>query len=222
MSVLYTTPASPPRTHEVAPPILAALMLWLHHGGPWSVLPSAAYLAYLWLDGRRVPQSRLAKWIRNVSPVVFLLALGPLVLRRLGTPPVAAGAALVAILAGATFPYLYARRTTAMTFLRGLVLALALEAAAQCLWPAASGAHAALALYAAAFAIGGRTVFWPYAAVTLVAYGIGVPLWIGWSPGLALHVAAGVGAAAVALAAPLRDGRPRSFAASLAPSGPIE
>ena len=61
--------------------------------------------------------SRLAKWIRNVSPVVLLLASGPALLRALGSPPVPAGAALVAILAGAIYPYVYVRRRTAMTFL---------------------------------------------------------------------------------------------------------
>jgi hypothetical protein len=129
----------------------------------------------------------------------------------------------VAILAGASFPYLYARRTTGMSFLRGLVLALGLEAGAQCLWPAAAGAHAALALYAAAFAIGGRTVFWRYAAAVLLAYAVGVPLLMGWSVGLALHALAGLVSAAIALGLPFRvRGARASFDASLARTRPIE
>src|SRR5438105_3240335 len=67
----------------------------------WAAPP--AYLAYLALDHRLVPQSRLAKWVRNSSPVVFLALVGPAVLGALGAPPVRAGAALVAVLAGALF-----------------------------------------------------------------------------------------------------------------------
>src|SRR5260221_655064 len=145
MMLLYAAPAPLPRAHEVAAAALVAIVLLLHGRGPASLLPSAAYLGYLGLDWRFVPQSRLAKWIRNVSPVVLLLASGPALLRALGSPPVPAGAALVAILAGAIYPYVYVRRRTAMTFLRGMVLAFALEGAAQALWPSPAGPHAALA-----------------------------------------------------------------------------
>jgi 1-acyl-sn-glycerol-3-phosphate acyltransferase len=222
MLVLYASPAPPPRLHEIAAAALVAVVLsW--RGGLVALLPSIAYLAYLRLDWRLVPQSRLAKWVRNASPVVFLLATGPAMLRALGSPPVTAGAALVAVVAGAVYPYLYTRRRTAMTFLRGMVLAFALEAAAQALWPSAAGPHAALALYAAAFAIAARTVFWRYAAAILVLYAIGAPLLIGWSVGLSLHLLAGLVAAALALAFPyrLRAGN-LSSAASLAPAEPIE
>ena len=223
MMLLYAAPAPLPRAHEVAAAALVAIALLLHAPGLASLLPSAAYLGYLGLDWRFVPQSRLAKWIRNVSPVVFLLASGPAVLRALGSPPLPAGAALIAILAGAIYPYVYVRRRTAMTFLRGMVLAFALEGAAQGLWPAPAGPHAALALYAAAFAIAARTVFWRYAAAILVLYAIGAPLLIGWSVGLALHLLAGLVAAALALAFPyrLRAGN-LSSTVSLAPAEPIE
>ncbi|PYQ39452.1 MAG: hypothetical protein DMF77_21465 [Acidobacteria bacterium] len=223
MMLLYAAPAPLPRAHEVAAAALVAIVLLLHGRGPVSLLPSAAYLGYLGLDGRFVPQSRLAKWIRNVSPVVFLLASGPALLRALGSPPVPAGAALVAILAGAIYPYVYVRRRTAMTFLRGMVLAFALEGAAQGLWPSPAGPHAALALYAAAFAIAARTVFWRYAAAILVLYAIGVPLLVGWSVGLSLHLLAGLVAATLALAFPyrLRAGN-LSSAVSLARPEPIE
>jgi 1-acyl-sn-glycerol-3-phosphate acyltransferase len=204
MTFLYGGPAPPPRGHEIAAALGAALLLLAARATLWSVVPSFLYLAYLALDHRLIPQSRLAKWVRNVSPVVFLMATGPLLLRGLGAPSVTAGAALVAAVAGALFPYLYARRRTGMTFVRGFVLALGLEAGAQWLWPSALGAHVALPLYAAAFAVGGRTVFWRYAALALLVYAAGVPLWIGWSVGLALHVLAGLAAAAVALAAPYR------------------
>jgi len=223
MMVLYASPAPPPRRHEIAAAALVAVVLWLGGRGLFALLPAAAYLAYLALDWRTLPQSRLAKWVRNTSPVVFLLAMGPAMLRALGSPPVAAGAALVAVVAGAVYPYLYTRRRTAMTFLRGMVLAFALEAAAQALWPSAAGPHAALALYAAAFALAARTVFWRYAATVLLLYAVGAPLLIGWSVGLALHLVAGLAAAALALALPWRlRAASASSPASLAPTEPIE
>jgi 1-acyl-sn-glycerol-3-phosphate acyltransferase len=223
MMVLYASPAPPPRRHEIAAAALVAVVLWMGGRGLAALLPAATYLAYLALDWRTLPQSRLAKWVRNASPVVFLLATGPAMLRALGSPPVAAGAALVAVVAGAVYPYLYTRRRTAMTFLRGMVLAFALEAAAQALWPSAAGPHAALALYAAAFALAARTVFWRYAVTVLLLYAAGAPLLIGWSVGLGLHLLAGLAAAALALAFPWRlRAASVSSAASLAPTGPIE
>jgi 1-acyl-sn-glycerol-3-phosphate acyltransferase len=223
MMLLYASPAPAPRAHELAAALGVALLLVLRTGRPAVLLGPALYLAYLVLDWRRLAQSRLAKWIRNTSPVVFLLAMGPAVLRALGAPPITAGAALVAVLAGALFPHLYERRQRAMTFVRGMVLAFALEGAAQCLWPSAAGPHAALPLYAALFALGARTVFWRYAAPILLLYAAGAPLLLGWSVGLAVHGAAGLVAAACALAWPYRAGaRAASSAATLAPTGPIE
>ena len=87
------------------------------------------------------------------------------------------------------------------------------------------GPHAALPLYAAAFALGARTVFWRYRDAILVLYAIGAPLLLGWSVGLALHFAAGLVARRrprsrfrYARAVP----RAASSAGSLAPTGPIE
>jgi 1-acyl-sn-glycerol-3-phosphate acyltransferase len=223
MLLLYASPPPPPRGYEVATALMVAIALFVRAGGLLSLVPSAAYLAYLLLDWRRLPQSRLAKWIRNGSPVVFLLATGPALVHALGTPPVPAGAALVAVIAGALFPYLYERRQRAMTFLRGMILAFVLEGAAQWLWPLAVGPHAALPLYAAAFALGARTVFWRYSAPVLLLYAIGVPLMLGWSVGLALHLLAGLVAAVAALAFPFPvRARAASSDPTLAPTGPIE
>jgi 1-acyl-sn-glycerol-3-phosphate acyltransferase len=223
LMLLFASPSPPPRGHEVVVALMVAILLFMRTGRLLSFVPSAAYLAYLVLDWRRLPQSRLVKWIRNASPVIFLLATGPAMLRALGAPRVEAGAALVAVLGGALFPYLYERRQRAMTFLRGMILAFALEGAAQCLWPSAVGPHAALPLYAAAFALGAHTVFWRYSAPILLLYAVGVPLLLGWSVGLALHLVGGLLAAAVALAFPYGvRGRAASSAASLAPAEPIE
>ena len=223
MSLLYAGAAPGARAHEIVAALVVGAVLLARTRWALAWLAPAAYLAYLAVDRRLLPQSRLAKWVRNCSPLVFLAVMGPAVLRALGAPPVRAGAALVAVLAGALFPYIYDRRRTAMSFVRGMVLAFALEGLAQCLWPSAAGPHAALPLFAAAFAAGARTVFWPYAAPILLAYAILAPRWLGWSPGLALHLVAGLVAAAVALAVPYRlPARASSAPASLAPADPIE
>jgi 1-acyl-sn-glycerol-3-phosphate acyltransferase len=223
MMLLYASPAPAPRALELVAAVGVALVLILRTGRPAALVGPVLYLAYLVFDWRRITQSRLVKWIRNTSPVVFLLATGPVVLRGLDAPPVTAGAALVAVLAGALFPHLYERGQRAMTFVRGMVLALALEAAAQCLWPSAVGPHAALPMYAALFALGARTVFWRYAAPILFLYAVGAPALLGWSVGLALHYAAALVSAACALAWPYRArSGGASSAGTLAPTGPIE
>ena len=74
MLLLYASPPPPPRLHEIATALAVAIVLFVRTGRLLSFAPSAAYLAYLVLDWRRLPQSRLAKWVRNASPVVFLLA----------------------------------------------------------------------------------------------------------------------------------------------------
>jgi 1-acyl-sn-glycerol-3-phosphate acyltransferase len=224
MTVLYGSPAPAPRVHEWAAAAMVAAVLVARTHSLFGLVPSLAYLAYLALDRRLVPQSRSIKWLRNSSPVLFLLLCGPAILHVLGAPPVAAPGALLAVLAGTLFPYVYERRRTAMTFLRGLVLALALEAAAQCLWPTPIGPHAALPMFAGVFALAARTVFWRYAAPVLLACAVAIPWWLGWTPGLAVHLLAGLVAAAVALAVPfrLRPISSPSSAASLAPAEPIE
>jgi 1-acyl-sn-glycerol-3-phosphate acyltransferase len=219
--LLYASPAPRPRGHEIAVALGVALLFLGTRNLP-SLLSPLLFLAYLVLDWRRLPPSRLAKWIRNTSPVLFVVVAGPAVLRALGAPPVSAGAALLAVLGGALFPYLYERRQRALTFVRGMVLAFALEAAAQCLWPSAVGAQAALPMYAALFALGARTVFWRYSAPILFLYAVGTPLLLGWSVGLALHYAAALVAASAALALPYREAGTASSAATLAPTGPIE
>ena len=118
--------------------------------------PAWAYIAYLLLDHFLIPQSRLAKWVRNASPVLFALGYGPQALRHLGLPDVPAGAALAALMMGALFPYLYEHGRTAKGFVRGFVAAACLELGALHLAPTGVGPHVALPLYAAAFAWAGQ------------------------------------------------------------------
>jgi hypothetical protein len=220
MTRAYRSPAPAPRLHELAGALVVAVVLVGRVNVLLALLPSLAYASYLALDRRLVPQSRLAKWVRNASSLAFAVAVTPLVLRATGAPAIAARAAWLAMVAASTFPYLYERGFTAIGFLRGMTLALALEWGAQALVPAPAGAHAALAACACAFALMARTVYWRYAAAILAAWAVGVPWILGWTVGLALHFAAGLVAAAVALAFPYRPRR-RARAANLAPASTI-
>ena len=175
MNLLYRLPSPWPRGYESTPVLaLALLVFWKTRSLP-AVAPAWAYIAYLLLDHLLIPQSKLAKWIRNSSPILFAFAYGPRILRHLGLPDVPAGAALAALMAGALFPYMYEHGRTALGFVRGFVAAACLELGALFLAPTGVGPHVALPLFAAAFAWEGKTVFWRYAAPVLAAYAVGSP-----------------------------------------------
>ena len=157
-----------------------------------AVLPAAAYLTLLYLDHRMLPQSRLMKWLRNGSPLLFLLGYGPVVLSALGMMEPPAGAALAALLLGGGMAYLYERGQTVLGFMRGLVLAGALELVAMYVSPTPLGPHVALPVFAAAFAWRDRTVFWRYAVPALLTYAAGVCVIFGGGREVVPHALAGL------------------------------
>ena len=205
-SVLYRMPAPWPRGYESFPALALAVLLFWKTRSLGAVAPVYAYLAYLLLDHFVIPPSRLAKWIRNGSPVLFLLAFAPRALRLLGRPDVPAGAALAAMLLGALFPYLYEHGRTALGFVRGVVLAAALELGALHLAPLGVGPHLALPLFAAAYAWDGRTVFWRYTVPVLAGYALGVGLLLRADAGAIVHVLAGLLAWLAVRLLPFRPG----------------
>ena len=188
MNVLYGSPAPAPRLVECAAALVVALTLLATRAGVQALWPSALYLGYLVFDWQRLPQSRMTKRVRNASAAVFLAAVLPLLVRRLGGPEIAAGAALFAVLAGALFPYLYERGRTATRFFQGLALALLMEGGALLRWPSPIGPHVALPLFAALFAFSRHTVFSRYAAPILAAYAVGIPLLLGGGRAVLPHV----------------------------------
>jgi 1-acyl-sn-glycerol-3-phosphate acyltransferase len=192
MSVLYRTPPPWPRGYEAVPPLALAVALFWKTRSLTLVAPVYAYIAYLLLDHFLIPPSRLAKWVRNASPVLFLLAFGPYALRALDLPAVPAGAALAAVLLGALFPYIYEHGRTALGFVRGMVLAAALESAALYIAPLGAGPHIALPLFAAAYAWDGSTVFWRYTVPALAGYALGVAVLLRADAGAVVHALAGL------------------------------
>jgi 1-acyl-sn-glycerol-3-phosphate acyltransferase len=192
ISVLYRTPAPWPRMHETLPALGLGLVVFARTRSLVSVLPAYAYVLYLLADRFLLPQSRLVKWIRNGSPLLFLLGYGGVALRVLGCPAVAAPRALAAVVLGGALPYLYERSRVAIGFVQGWVAAALLELAAQRLAPGPLGAHTALPIYAAAFAWERQSVFWRYCAPALAAYAVLVPLWLGGSERLLPHATAGL------------------------------
>ena len=173
-NVIYRMPPPWPRGYESVPTLALAVLLFWKTRSLAVVAPVYAFLVYLLLDHFVIPPSRLGKWIRNASPVLFILAYGPRTLRALGLPEVPAEAALAVIVLGALFPYLYEHGRNVLGVVRGMVLASALELAALHVAPVGAGPHLALPLFAAAYAWDGRTVFWSYTVPVLAAYAVGV------------------------------------------------
>jgi 1-acyl-sn-glycerol-3-phosphate acyltransferase len=179
INTLYHTSAPWPRLFESLPPLGFALLVFWKTRSFSDVWPCYAYIGYLLLDLLVIPQSRLTKWIRNGSAAAFTLVYGSWALPKLGLPEVPGAGALLAVMAGATFPYLYERGRVALDFLQGVVLAALLSLGALYLVPTGIGPHVTLPLFAAAYAWERRTVFWRYTAPILAAYALLVPLWLG-------------------------------------------
>jgi hypothetical protein len=191
MNELYRGPAPWPRWYESGPPLVMALAVVYAkvaaaragQGPPpdtrtllLDAAPAYAYIAYLLVDHFLIPQRRLVKWVRNASPVYFMLYYAERVRAIFGLPEVPAPAALVSIVTGALFPYLYDHGRRASNFIAGLVLTTGLDLVALRVSPIAIGPHVALPLYAAAYAWERRTVFWSYVWPILVAYSAAVVL----------------------------------------------
>jgi len=179
IDALYQTPAPWPRLFESLPALGLALLVFWKTRSFSDVWPCYAYIGYLLADLLFIPQRRLTKWIRNGSAVVFTLVYGGWALPHIGLPAVLAGGALLAVIAGATFPYLYERGRVALAYLQGMVLAALLCLGLMYLWPSAIGPHVTLPLYAGVYAWERRTVFSRYAAPILLAWALGVPYWLG-------------------------------------------
>jgi 1-acyl-sn-glycerol-3-phosphate acyltransferase len=191
ISRIYVTPAPPPRLHEVGLAVLASALLALQRAPLWYHAAPLAYLLYLAADARLIPQMRKFKWVRNTSPLVFILLFGPTLLGVLEAPSVPANAALAAVLVGSLLPYFYGRSKIAVGFIRGLVIAAGLELGAQWLVPSGLGPHVALPVYAGGYAVLQRTVFWKYAAPFLGLYALAATWYMGGRSELAVHLAAG-------------------------------
>jgi 1-acyl-sn-glycerol-3-phosphate acyltransferase len=181
IAALYQTPAPWPRLFESLPALGLALLVFWKTRSFADVWPCYAYIGYLLADLLVIPQRRLAKWIRNGSAAAFTLIYVGSVLPKLGLPEVPGGGALLAVIAGAAFPYLYERGRVAVGFLQGMVLAALLGLGAMYFAPTGLGPHLMLPLYAAVYAWERQTVFWRYTVPLLLGYALGVPLWLGGS-----------------------------------------
>ncbi len=190
--MLYRQPAPWPRLHEYAPALGLALLVFWKTRSFAAVWPTYAYLGYLLLDLLVIPPRRLAKWIRNGSAMLFVIVYAGWVLPRLGLPAVPARGALLAVITGAAFPYLYERGRVALAFMRGMVLTVLLELGALYLWPSGLGPHVALPLYAAAFAWERQTVFSRWSVPVLLGYTIVVAWMLHGGVGVLPHVGVGL------------------------------
>jgi 1-acyl-sn-glycerol-3-phosphate acyltransferase len=201
---IYRRRAPWPRLHELALAVGVSTLLFMRSGSWLYQVAPTAYIAFLIGDRRLFPQRRLVKWLRNTSPLVFLLAFGPAILEALGLPEVPAGRALAATLVGALIPYFYERASIALGYVRGLVAAALFELLALRFAPSGLGPHVALPFYAAYYAAWEKTVFWRFAVPLLGFYAIGASWYMGGGPELLPHAAAGFGAWALSTLFPYR------------------
>jgi 1-acyl-sn-glycerol-3-phosphate acyltransferase len=192
IEALWRGDAPWPRLHEVVSAFGLALFVFWKTRAFSLVWPCYAYVVYLLLDVFVVPQRRLTKWIRNGSAAAFTVLYLPRVLPALSLPGVVGDRALLAVLAGAGFAYLYERTRIALGFVQGMVIAALLELGALHLSPSPLGAHVALPLFASAYAWEERAVFWRYAAPLLLAWALVVPWWLGGGMELLPHALAGL------------------------------
>ena len=192
ITALYAKQAPWPRWREALPAFGFVLLVFWKTRSWRLVLPAYGYIAYLLADVLVLPSRRLAMWIRNASPVYFLLFYGSFVLEPLGLPRVPAQGALLALVTGAFFPYLYERGRVTEGFIQGMVAACLLELGALRLFPVPFGPHIALPLFAAAYAWERRTVYWRYTAPTLLVYAGVVAHLFGAGIGTLPHVIAGL------------------------------
>jgi 1-acyl-sn-glycerol-3-phosphate acyltransferase len=191
-NLVYARPAPWPRAHEWLAALVPAALVGYGSGRWAAAWPSAAYLAYLVLDRVWIRQGRLVKWLRNASPLLFLLVFGGRVMQALALVPPPAGAALAAITLGALYPYIYDRGRSGLAFVRGLVLTLGCALVASLDNPLPAGYHVSLPLFAAAFAWERRGVFWRYAVLALLGYAWAAAYLLGGGLGLLGYALAGL------------------------------
>lgn len=192
IEAFYRGQAPWPLFHEYAPAFLLALLGFWKTRSFATVAPAYVYLAYLLADTLVIPQRRIVKWLRRGITPFLLLIWGNALLVPLGRPEVRAATALLALLAGALFPYLYARSVTALSMLSGFSLASLLAMAALYLAPSGLGPHVLLPVYLAAFALDTRSVYWRWTVPILLLWAALVPLGLGGGPELLLHALFGL------------------------------
>jgi 1-acyl-sn-glycerol-3-phosphate acyltransferase len=192
IAMLYRTSPPWPRVHEYVPALGLALFAYWKTRSFATIWPGYAYVGYCLLDLLVIPPRRLSKWIRNAASIFFTLFYAGWLLPRLGLPQVWGRRAIVAVVAGAAFPYLYERGRVALGFLQGMALAILLEMVALPFGPTGLGPHVALPLYAAAYAWERRTVFWRWSTPVLLAYVLWVTRMLGGGQEVLPHAIAGL------------------------------
>jgi len=204
ISTLYRGKAPGLRAYELLMVVAVSVLLWVRSGSWMYQIAPVAYLTYLVCDSTIIPQRRLVRWLRNTSPLTFILTFGPAVLEALGLPEVPATHALTATLIGAMVPYFYERLQMGLGYMRGLVAASLFELAALHVAPTGLGPHVALPFYAAAYAAWQKTVFWRSAVPLLGLYAVAASWYMGGREELLPHGLAALAAWAVGALFPYR------------------
>src|SRR5262249_53238964 len=125
----YHQPPSHVRSYEWAPAIAALVAIivagrrgtlaarWLN-----IILPPASYYAYIMADLAFIKPSRIAKWLRNSTPIWLILAWHYPLTRALLLPAGDRNGMLAAAALAAFFPFFYEDYYSLQKFVRGVVV----------------------------------------------------------------------------------------------------
>jgi len=193
IELLYREAAPWPLFHEYGPAFALALVGFWKTRSFAMVAPAYVYLAYLLADTLFIPQRRIVKWFRRGVTPFLLMVWGNALLVPLGLPRLPAAAALLAVVAGALFPYLYARSVVALGMLEGFSVACLLVFGGLYFAPQEGlGPHVLLPVYLAAYAFDAKSVYWRWSVPILLTWAIVVPVSFGGGPALILHALFGL------------------------------
>lgn len=200
----YGQPPSNIRTYEWAPLIAVFITLFvairrdtIRETWPGIVLPAIASYFYLIADLTMIKPSRMAKWIRNTTPV-WLILIWHYPLSRALAVPVGERNDLLAVAALlAFFPFFYEHYFNLQKFVRGIVASYYFSMALLLGWPQGLGTLTAVLGFIAIFALWFKIIYrWWIATAMMVT--ITTAIWLSHSARLMLVIYAALALATIA------------------------
>ncbi|MGH9940346.1 MAG: lysophospholipid acyltransferase family protein [Blastocatellia bacterium] len=162
----YQQPPSHIRSYEWAPTIatLIAILVAGSRGtlrAHWLgvILPPTIYYAYVIADLTLIKPSRLAKWLRNSTPIWLILAWHYPLTRALVAPAGERNGLLLAATLAAFFPFFYEDYYSLQKFVRGVVASYYFSLAVSLALPHSLGTLVAVLCFIAIFVLWDRMIY---------------------------------------------------------------
>lgn len=177
----FARPAAHLRVFEIVPLaayliVMITIVLFKRVSWLWFTLPLIAYYGYIVLDLMVLKQGRKSKIIRDLASPLLMLVWYPLIVTALDIK-VAAFLSLVMLTIGICLPYYWTNYYDTQRFLRGLVMTYYISFAIQMVKPAEFGLHWSMTIFALAYALYHRSLFWYFQTILIAIYG-GFVYWI--------------------------------------------